>query len=137
MIYIVTSGSYSDYKIHSVFTDKAIAEAYINAFTFAYDDASIEEFEENLFAEQLKNRYIAFKINMDIDGNVLKIEKCNDYVLTNENKPYHISGTVYVDYLKRIDVLNLDMSVLAKDEQHAIKIVNEKRGQLIAANLFH
>lgn len=49
MIYVVTSGTYSDYGIKAVFTDKARAEKYVEAHNsgdHVWDKASIEEYED-------------------------------------------------------------------------------------------
>lgn len=47
MIYIVTSGSYSDFSIKCVFKDKYKAEKYVNAYNKndSYSDYRIEEYE--------------------------------------------------------------------------------------------
>jgi len=44
-VYIVTAGTYSDYHIERVFTDKSMALAYIEAQK--YDDVCIETYEAN------------------------------------------------------------------------------------------
>lgn len=54
-IYIITSGSYSDYGIHSVWTDKAKAEgrcALLNAGqSYMYDDFRVEDYPLNHISE--------------------------------------------------------------------------------------
>ena len=54
-IYIVTSGSYSDYGIHGAFLNKEKAQAYCdyhNECNPGYHDAEVEEWEEEVIPEE-------------------------------------------------------------------------------------
>lgn len=44
-VYIVTSGSYSDYRIDKVFTDRELAEKYVLYNSGGYDEPQITEYE--------------------------------------------------------------------------------------------
>lgn len=73
-IYIVTSGSYSDYSINEVFANKADAERY--AATVAYDEGHVEEYElrESLPAEQRTLHQMSTGITADGARNAHEIQ---------------------------------------------------------------
>ena len=88
MIYIVTSGDYSDYSIDAVFQDKNKAEAYCKC----HPDAGIEEWE--FFDDNIYTPYNVVCIDMDISGNAKKIyfnfqtlsKEDADYYMANQNR---------------------------------------------------
>lgn len=129
-VYIVTSGSYSDYQINAVFSTKENAERY-NKIHASGDFEDIEEFEvdeDMALMDRIRDEKITiYLVGMDRDGNVKEIRKESPRILLVEEllagKHRHI---LYADCM--------DLCVIAKDEKHAIKIVNEKRVQLIANN---
>lgn len=122
-IYIVTSGSYSDYHICSVFSTKKDANGFVGSFAKdKYDNFRVEEYELDEFKDQIKNHRSLYFVRMKENGDTLEIEK---------------RSTFYRDGCceNMFDVeKNLIMEVWADDEKHAVKIVNEKRVQLIAEN---
>ena len=129
-VYVVTSGTYSDYHIDAVFSTKENAEKYNNIY--GKDDfEDIEEFEvddEMALINRIGDEKITiYLVCMDRDGNVKEISKESPSVsLVKEllaGKNRHI---LYADCM--------DMRVIAKDEKHAVKIANERRVQLIANN---
>ena len=129
-IFIVTSGEYSDYGINAVFSTKENAEKYIGTI-YSSDRIEIEEWgvdEDMALINKIRSGEIAvYMVSMFKNGNIEKIKKeeplavrwikvalAGEYSLWTENR--------------------LGMWVIAKNEKHAIKIVNEKRVQLIANN---
>ncbi len=44
-VYIITSGSYSDYGIRTVFVDRAVAEQFVKEHSGEYDENNIEDWE--------------------------------------------------------------------------------------------
>lgn len=119
-IYIVTEGEYSDYRICAVFDNKELAQKYIKATTSNSrwsDEKEIEEWPLN----ELKKGYKFFAVNMGKNGNST-VEEANCIWGPRFFKQYN------EEFLK--------MNVMAKDEKHAIKIVNEKRVQLIANDMW-
>lgn len=129
-VYIVTRGEYSDYGMEAVFSTKKLAEKYLTALGIIryqsdkgeisysrgnYDTYYIEEWPINANLNNLKSGKIPFLVSMNREGKALQVSKNvigNDAFLLNYNK---ILKTVW-----------------AKDEKHAVKIVNEKRVQMIA-----
>lgn len=119
-IYVVTDGNYSDYRIMGVFDSKEKAELYIDSFY-----GRIEEYVLNPYNEELKNGFKSFAVYMNINGSTEKYGiKCGNGS-TNDNSFFNYYGD---------DEIYLIANMWAKDEQHAIKIANERRVQYIANN---
>ena len=93
MIYIVTSGEYSDYSIDAVFQDKNKAEAYCKC----HPDAEIEEWE--FFDDNIYTPYNVVHIHMDILENNGKRIYFNFQTLSKEDANYYMTNndsvTVY------------------------------------------
>jgi len=124
-VYVVTSGSYSDYRICAVFTDKNLAQKYIDSFkTRVYSDFNeIETYSLNPFNFELQNGYRPYFVRMDRDGNSTECKiSDSDYGFVEvKQHGFDVKGNMYIH-------------VFAKDTEHALKITNEKRVQLIANN---
>ena len=115
-IYIVTQGSYSDYHIQAVFTDEALADAYvadsIAADPGSYDKPGVEEYETDLDADALRARIPTWHVVMRWGGDVIRCQR-NAPVITQINwSPFNGTWTAFVK---------------ADDAERAIKIVNERR----------
>lgn len=128
-IFIVTSGEYSDYHIDAVFSTEENAKKYAELHPGRFAD--IEEFdvdEDMALINKIRDEKITiYKISMFKDGKVREVKK--------ESSTLHNYETALKsEYGFWVGHLRFDMKVIAKDEKHAIKIVNEKRVQLIANN---
>jgi hypothetical protein len=125
-IYIVTTGEYSDYRICGVFTEKKLAKKFIDLFKKdGYNNFNdIEKYPINPFKFELQEGYKPYFVRMDKEGNS---SECNvseysyGFMPGDNNIGFDIKNNIYCH-------------VYAKDKNHALKIVNEKRGQLIANN---
>lgn len=124
-VFLVTRGDYSDYRVCAVFTEKALAEKYINSFKGnPYEAFRIENYALNPYGYELKNDYKPFFLRMTKEGNCTEINiKDSSYGFEDEDTGmgFDINKNMYI-------------SIFAKDETHAIKIANKKRVQLIAEN---
>ena len=118
IIYLVTSGEYSDYMFHAAFTDKERALQYKEAI--AADDVEELQLDPEDDCIHHPQGYKAWRITMDKNGKVLNSCQFDIRDFTNEN-PVHCekNDRYYFD-------------VVAASSAHAIKIVNEKRAQMIA-----
>lgn len=139
-VYIITSGEYSDYRIRVVFSDKEIAQQYVNMMNSKSSDIlEIEEWEVsdnngNIFLNQKLHYYdvhmtyygdyakasllpIDYDPEKDVRGGLPRIGH-------PDKVPYYCSNGKTCGYYNQI--------VQAQDEIHAIKIVNEKRAKTIA-----
>ena len=128
-IFIVTSGDYSDYGIDSVYSTKENAEKYIKLYpSIRYEIEEFDVDEEMALINRIRDEKITiYLVCMDRDGNVKEIRKESPRIsLVEELLAGKHRRVLYADCM--------DLCVIAKDEKHAIKIVNEKRTQMIANN---
>lgn len=112
-IYIVTSGSYSDYHICGVYSDIAKAQEAVELYG---DESRVEEFEVDVFPEHPPG-LLAYVVYMDEQGK-------------SDVRRTHVAG--HSEWCGGAGRGQMVFSVWAKDEQHAVKIANEKRVVLIA-----
>lgn len=120
-VYIVTSGSYSDYGIDAVFSTRDLAKKYISSLNSSrFHEFVIETWDLDSHKEELRKGFKLFFVRMDKQGNTQEIEH-SDHEGNYEDPAFDVDS-------------NLISFVLAKDETHAIKIVNERRIRLIAEN---
>ena len=123
VIYVVTQGCYSDYRIVSVWSDKAEAERAVATIgpesDDKYDGARVEEYELNTGV------YIPqFVGAMNANGDVERMEIDEDCWFGKTQLVF--SGTK--------KTTQLQFAIRAKTPKHAVKRVNEIRAQLIATD---
>ena len=118
-IYIVTRGEYSDYSIVAVFDNKVAADNYAHNTRDDYDRARVEEYEMNSECEKLG---IMWGGEMMRDGEVRYIGQ--RAAIGNEELSL-------VRMRNSSPVLVFARRVATKE--HAVKIANDKRVQLIAS----
>ena len=124
-VYIVTAGSYSDYHIAGVFTDKALADRF--ASKHRWGDAEVGTWQVNPVEEQLHSGREPYVVYIDKEGKV----SCEmDWNAISDVQEYGVRSDGYDGYGR------LRLVVFAKDEQHAAKIANERRTQIIANNMW-
>ena len=122
-IYVVTRGEYSDYDIEALFSEVENAEQFVKYYnaTNRYDEARIEERELDAISEYSPKGMNFYSVVMDRNGDA--------------DEP-HIQSWMDTPYVSHMWHARkgewLHMTVAARDKEHAIKIVNEKRAQLIA-----
>ena len=124
-IYVVTQGSYSDYHICAVFDTKELAEQYCSAFGKAqrFDTMGIEEWGLNPYKIELGKGYKPFFVRMDKEGNTSEVYE--------DDSSYGYTNDVGYGFDIRDNMYN---HCFAKSTDHAIKITNEKRVQMLAEN---
>ena len=117
-VYIVTSGSYSDYHICAASLDKEHAELLAEKYTDSYDDAEVEEYELDEFFEEAKRGYFWYWCTCQIENGMfgqVRIRKMDSYETGAVGK---------VTKAFRREQLHVD--VLAENDEHARKIAAEK-----------
>ena len=125
-VYLVTKGQYSDYSVCAAFTSKELAEKFIVSFQNSKwdDEMCVEEYPLDPYEPQLRAGFQPYFVRMTKDG------KASDVRISES--PYGFAGDGGWD---SFDIHNnMTVHVFASSEQHAIKICNEKRAQLIAMN---
>lgn len=120
-LYVVTEGCYSAYHIVGVFDDRQVAE---DLATRLGDDTDVEEFPLNPGLERYHAGRSVWRVEMGRDGTVLRIE---DHGWLSQNT----AESLFDRWYDR-PALTLVKHVWATDKAHAIKIVNERRTELVA-----
>jgi len=122
-VYVVTSGCYSDYGIAAIFSTEERANIYLTESEIedGYGGGSVEEYQLNEPFEFI----VQYKISMEKDGDVSWIKR---YKVSN---PDNMAG--YTNILHN----GMWAYVEVDDEQHAIKIANERRTRIIAEDNWH
>ena len=127
-VYVVTDGEYSDFHIEAIFSTREKAEAFLNSRKKnVYDDWALHEYPldyPDFIANKIANGYKLFKVVMDRGGNTISIGEGNITSLENEFQDGFGWGSKIGEF---------STTVFAHDEQHAVKIANERRVQLIAS----
>ncbi|KKK61798.1 hypothetical protein LCGC14_3010720 [marine sediment metagenome] len=111
-IYIVTSGAYSDYGIDAVFSRRELAEE----FSGLKEDSVVEEWD----IDHPKKGWSLTVVRMGKRGGVKDIW-------------HEVLSRFYLPGFQTFDVnSNLVWAVGTQDEKRAVKVVNEKRAQILA-----
>lgn len=122
-VFIVTSGDYSDYHICGVFDSKVLAQKYIDSFAEdMFTKYKIEVWDLNPRERELNDGYSCYYVSMNKDGSVEDHVRKTNYDWGTD-KPFFRKGKQ--SFYARL---------YAKDEAHAIKIMNEKRTIALANN---
>jgi len=119
-IYLVSEGSYSDYSISAVFDSEELAERYIQLYC---KGGAIETYKINPNKREMILGYSIYYLQMDKEGNTIKIENRDNY--TEELPKYWY----YVNNKEKINFM-----CFAKSKEHAVKIANEHRTRILANN---
>jgi len=118
-VFLVTSGSYSDYSVCAAFTTRELAEkAVIDLFGGERDGyCAIEEFvlDPKVRGESNEEFYI---VGMRRNGDVARI--------------FASSPSAWIGDVDRVQNDCLWAYMWARDKEHAIKIANERRTVLLA-----
>jgi hypothetical protein len=117
-VYLVSDGWYSDYHICGVYSTKALAEQARMLYVAGND---VEELELDALPEHPPG-LLAYRVVMFRDGNVNKCERESVQGHDERWSPYGTQAGKGVVF-----------RVWARDEEHAVKIANERRSGLIAS----
>ncbi len=126
-VYVVTSGSYSDYGIDAIFTTMELAQAFIDSFNKdkGYNDFNdIDEWDLDPHEIDLKAHRKAYDLRMNKEGQVTGLE--------NSDSTYGHRNNSSISFT--IDKVWMNVYCYADNEEHAVKIANEKRTQILALN---
>ena len=120
MIYVVTQGSYSAYRVIGATTDRETAKKIAKKFSDDCENCRIEEYPEG--ETLLRNLWrVFFKKNGDVF-------RCD---MSDYHRDYYDKGSPIIDTVYKRDY-DLIVTVEADDEEAAIKIAAEKRAMYLA-----
>ena len=120
--YVVTSGCYSDYGIEAVFSSRKAAEAFVAVFSDkrSWGAKTIEEWPMNPHAQEVASGLMPWFVRMTPEGNATEVR--------------HEDSTYGIDDATRRDTRgNFIDHMWARDKEHAVKIMNERRIVLLAS----
>lgn len=122
-VYIVTSGSYSDYHINCVFRTWEEAEAWV-AVRWNPGDYNIGEWG---FDTPNPGGLVGFRVVMDLDSGDVSWG-CED---EHEGPAYYearyLPPSEYCTFGKQTPSFEVEVMCLARDKEHAVKIASECR----------
>jgi hypothetical protein len=124
-VWAIEEGEYSDYHVVGVFSTRENAELILSKYNASpYHHAEISEWDLDPAIEQLNAGLSRFYVQILRDGTVREVRE--DFGI-EEWETINLDDSRAQDGCKGYRIY-----VFAKDEQHAIKIANEKRLQYIA-----
>lgn len=130
-VYVATSGDYSDYGIDGVFSAKELAEEFVQSTN--PKEGQVEEYELDEGAAllgKIKEGFCVYYVQMDRDGNTTRIDR------HEKPSPCHLEQTKGAARVYKPGSWGGKTSligyVMARDDVHALKIMNERRAQIIA-----
>jgi len=131
-VFMVTSGRYSDYTVEGIFSTIDKAKAYMdyesrNTRYSKYND--IVEIEvDNVYNFSIRDGYKCYYGNMDEDGNI-DDHGITSFSITDPTDNHMFENSYRIEYDK-----SMTFEIKTVSEEHAIKIANDKRAELIASN---
>ena len=120
-IYLVTQGHYSDYSVVGAFSDYAKA---LDLSAILSGDARVEMYELDKYVEVAERGLAPIEVLMSENG------KAGAYRWEDLDYPEETSASILEDS----EGVYLKCHCWARDEEHAVKITNEIRAQIIASN---
>jgi hypothetical protein len=133
-IFAIEKGEYSDYRVVGIYSTKEVAEKVCDAINVNEDwgKATVSEWPLDPAVDALNAGHSMHRVLMRRDGTV---EECRRQDITS----YEVAGECHIWRRSTAPAYRgkgvpdvLQATVWAEDTQHAIKIVNERRGQMIA-----
>lgn len=135
-IWAIEQGTYSDYHVVGIFTSKERAQVVCDAINVGrhYDEAVIVEWSLDPAFDDLRAGRSLFAVRMLRDGNVEDVRQAEVSGGSIGATPYIWRRSQALAYREKNIEDCLCATVFADGVAHAVKIVNEKRLQMIAMN---
>lgn len=125
LVYLVSRGNYSDYRVLAAFTERGVADQVVAKIIaevgHSWEPPFVEE--RALNPEVISNPLVSFRVNMEYDtGDKATVSANNTEDSLDMNEAFGTWG-------RRGEKKMCSTSCWAKDAGHAIKIANERRAQ--------
>ena len=133
-VWVIEKGSYSDYRVVGVYSTEAGARLVCDRINGGehYERATMVEWPLDLGVEAINKGLSPFVVRMLRDGTTEQVRMAL-WSSSNDKPTIWRRSTAPINKGKAIVPPDcLTARVFAKDEAHAIKIVNEYRTQMIA-----
>jgi hypothetical protein len=138
-IYVVTSGSYSDYCIEGIFSTEEKANKYIDFMVGGKDrsdDFRVEEHDLDTEIPVMPLNHNSYEVSMAKDGSVSVVNPSSYADFLSRMGGVRMCMQTYAWGNIKVGTEYLVTIVLATDEQHAVKIASERRSRILANNLW-
>lgn len=132
-VWVVEQGSYSDYSVCGVFSSEENARLVADAINKNdSDEATVAEWPLDPAVRELRQGMSQWIVWMHRNGTTERCEawKISSYELGGSVDVWERSKAITTSYAGKPDVLRA--TVWARNAEHAVKIANEKRTQMIA-----
>jgi hypothetical protein len=132
-IFVIEQGEYSDYRVVGVFTTRKNAEtvaAWLNR-DGQYGGASVAEWPLNPAVTEINKGMRQWTVHMHKHGSVERVDAA-EYTYSLEGEMHEWEREEAPAYKGKGIPNLLTATVWATDEKHAVKIVNERRIQMLA-----
>lgn len=145
-VWVVEQGSYSDYGVLGVFSTREAAEMMAARINEAADrcdeEATVAEWPLDPGVDALRAGLWRFDIWMKEDGSADSVYPASDWKELPAEDPSHGLGNTFEMRILSVHPVptkerQLRARVWARDREHAIKIANERRVQLVASGEWH
>jgi hypothetical protein len=120
-VWVCTAGSYSDYRVHSIYTDEATAKRVSGAFDL---NDPIEMEADPKLPQPVRDGLFMYCVVMSKNGDKSRLHRTS-YELPDSFKPY-------VGWQTEEEKGGFLIYCWARDDNHAVKIANERRIQILA-----
>ncbi len=117
-VYLVTEGCYSDYRVLGVYSTKENADY---AHVLYASDNKIEEYDLDYFGDDPRDGLLPYAVEMKKTGDVAEVIRWGVHEVPSSKWV----PLMYSDAVR--------FFVRARDDEHAVKIANERRAELIAS----
>lgn len=134
-VWVVECGEYSDYRVVGVFSSEANAQLVADAIRAGEygEGPDVAKWELDPAVDALNQGHRLWYVVMLRDGAVERVDRQTLSAYEIGHTAAHIWKRTKAPAYKGKGIPDaLTMTVWAKDETHAVKIVNEKRAQMIA-----
>ena len=148
-VFIVTSGSYSDYSIESVFSDKEVAKKYASLKTNHWDTARVEEYTvDEITIEDVKNeavslmnsRQLGYSFSFEMNG-TLRDKTDLQYIRTPKHYDSVKGSKYFMSVTPQSRIFEIDIpikAIYANEEdikaeyERCLKVAKDERAKYFA-----
>lgn len=134
-VFVVASGEYSDYRVDGIFDTRELAEEFIREFPET-DCGGVEEWPINPGIDEVRQGRNPYRVLMLRDGTTESVHIIERSRYALRDIPYIWRRSTAPAYRGKGIPDCLSGTFWGTDQQHAVKIANEKRTRMIAEGLW-
>lgn len=136
-VWVIEEGAYSDYHVVGVFSSREKAEEvfeWLGLDPKDYDEPRVVEWKLDPGVSEIRKGLVPYDVCMAADGSVEKCQVEEPSTFGFSDRPWPWTRTSASAYRDDPGVQDAVMgTVMARDAEHAVKIVNEHRIAFLAS----